>query len=318
MAVFGRKKRNIREEEHTGFGSNPENYGGRFISKDGSANVVKTGIPVFDQISWFHTLLQMPILKFHLVIFSVFILINFLFATIYYSIGVEYLNGITAQSEFEKFGQAYFFSAQTFTTVGYGHINPQGFLTSAVAATEALMGLLSFALATGFLYGRFSKPKAFLKFSENAMISPFNEETALMMRLAPYKNTTLTDASAKVTLGLQVQENGKWVNKFYPLELEYDRVNSLTLSWTLVHPINESSPLFGFTQEDFRNKKGEVLVFIKAFDDMFSNTVVKRTSYTFGEIIYGAKFKPMYEHNNSNTSTILHIDKLNEFQEIEI
>jgi inward rectifier potassium channel len=317
MAVFGRKNRRFTVDEHTGFGSNPENYGGRFISKDGSANVVKTGIPVFDQISWFHTLLQLPMWKFHIVIFSVFILVNFLFAFVYYSIGVEHLNGISASSEFEKFGQAYFFSAQTFTTVGYGHINPQGFLTSAVAAVEALMGLLAFALATGLLYGRFSKPRAYVKFSENAVIAPFQGGFALMMRVAPFKNTTLTDAVAKITLGLQVEEKGKLVNKFFPLDLEYDRVNALTLSWTLVHPITENSPLYDFTENDFKTRKGEVLVFLKAFDDMFSNTVAKRTSYVFNEIKYNAKFKPMYEHNHSNTSTILHIDKLNAIEKLE-
>jgi inward rectifier potassium channel len=316
MAVFGKKKRNIETDEHTGFGSNPENYGGRFISKDGSANIIKIGIPAFDQISWFHTLLQLPMWKFHIVIFMVFITVNFLFATIYYVIGVEHLNGITAYSELEKFGQAYFFSAQTFTTVGYGHINPQGFLTSCVAAVEALMGLLAFALATGLLYGRFSKPKAYVKFSENAVIAPFQNGMALMMRVAPYKNTTLTDAIAKITLGLQIKENGKWINKFYPLDLEYDRVNALTLSWTLVHPITENSPLYGFTNEDFKTRKGEVLVFLKAFDDMFSNTVAKRTSYTFEEIIFNAKFKPMYEHNTNNTSTVLHVDKLNAIEKL--
>ena len=317
MAVFGRKRKRVRTDEHTGFGSNPENYGGRFVSKDGSANVVKTGIPMFDQISWFHTLLQLPMWKFHIVILSVYALINFIFASIYYYVGVEHLNGINASTELEKFGQAFFFSAQTFTTVGYGHINPQGFLTSAIASFEALMGLLAFALATGLLYGRFSKPRAYLKFSHNAVIAPFQDGMALMMRVAPFKNTTLTDATAQITLGLQVLEKGRWVNKFYPLDLEYDRVNSLTLSWTLVHPITEDSPLYGFTEEDFKNRKGEVLVFLKAFDDMFSNNVVKRTSYTFDEIVYGARFKAMYEHNGNLTSTILHIDKLNKIERIE-
>ncbi|MGR3792216.1 MULTISPECIES: ion channel [Flavobacterium] len=318
MAVFGRRIKKFTTDEHTGFGSDPENYGGRFVSKDGSANVVKKGIPLFDQISWFHTLLQLPIWKFHLIILAVFVIINFFFASIYYIIGVEHLNGISAINELEKFGQAYFFSAQTFTTVGYGHINPEGFLTSAIASVEALMGLLAFALATGLLYGRFSKPRAYLKFSHHALITPFQGGVALMMRVAPFKNTTLTDAVAKITLGLKVEEKGKWVNKFYPLELEYDHVNVLTLSWTLVHIINENSPLYGFSEKDFKSRKGEVLVFLKAFDDMFSNNVVKRTSYTFDEVVYGAKFKPMYEHNNSFTSTILHIDRLNQFENVEI
>jgi inward rectifier potassium channel len=113
---------------------------------------------------------------------------------LYFGIGIEHLNGIaTSQSQWEQFGQAYFFSAQTFTTVGYGHISPVGFLTSSLSAAEALIGLLSFAIATGLFFGRFSKPRVYLKFSENAIIAPYQGGTALMFRMAPYKNTNYLD-----------------------------------------------------------------------------------------------------------------------------
>jgi inward rectifier potassium channel len=317
MSVF-KKKKIIETDESTGFGTNASNYGGRFLDKEGHANIEKKGLPFFHQISWFHTMLSLPAWKFQIIIFSVFLGINFVFASIYYIIGIEHLNGINATTELEKFGQAYFFSAQTFTTVGYGHINPQGFLTSAIAAIEALSGLLAFALATGLLYGRFSKPKAYLKFSENAIIAPFRESKALMMRLVSYKNTTLTEAEAKVTLGMIVEENGKSINKFFPLNLELDKINALTLSWTLVHPINEDSPLFGFTEADFKKRKGEILIFVKAFDEMFSNMVAIRSSYTFEEVIYGAKFIQMYNHNFDDTKTVLHIDKLNHYDKVKL
>ena len=318
MSYFKKINSKAKADNSTGFGNNASNYGGRFIAKDGSANIVKKGISLFDQISWYHTLLRLPAWKFQVIIFGFFIAINFVFAMIYYAIGVENLNGISAKTEMEKIAQAYFFSAQTFTTVGYGHISPSGFLTSAIAATEALVGLLSFALATGLLYGRFSKPQAHLVFSENAIIAPFQNTKALMMRVAPYKNTNLTDAEAKVTLGLIVEENGKEINRFFQLPLEYDKVNALTLSWTLVHPITEESPLFGFTNDDFKNTKGEILVFVKAFDEMFSNIVASRTSYTFDEVLYGKKFVQMYEHSYDNKKTILHLDKLNAFEKVEI
>ncbi len=87
-------------------------------------------------------------------------------------IGVDHLGGMVTSSTIEKFGEAFFFSCQTFTAVGYGRINPVGFTASAVAAFEALIGLLSFALATGLLYGRFARPKAYLRFSENAVLAP--------------------------------------------------------------------------------------------------------------------------------------------------
>ncbi|EMY3583097.1 Inward rectifier potassium channel Irk [Flavobacterium psychrophilum] len=316
MKVFKKTRKNLKTDNQTGFGTNASNYGGRFLAKDGSANIEKRGLSFFDQISWFHTLLRLPAWKFQLMIFLVFIFVNFIFATIYYFIGIEHLNGIIASSEIEKFGQIYFFSAQTFTTVGYGHISPEGFLTSAVASGEALIGLLGFAIATGLFYGRFSRPKAHLKFSENAIIAPFQGGKSLMIRVASYKNTNLTDAEAKLTLAMTVEENGVYVNRFFPLDLEYSTINALTLSWTLVHHITEESPLFEFTKDDFANEKGEVLVFLKAFDEMFSNTVAIRTSYIFKEIVYGAKFLQMFKHSNDNTKTIIHIDKLNSFEEI--
>lgn len=309
-----RKINNLQTDKNSGFGTNAGSYGGRFVNKNGTPNIEKRGMNLLRRISWYHTMIDMPNWKFMLILFSFYIIINFIFAVIYYAIGVEHLDGISPSgSLLTQFGQAYFFSAQTFTTVGYGHISPTGFLTSALSAAEALIGLLSFAIATGLFFGRFSKPTAFLKFSHNALISPYGEGKGLMIRLVPFKNTNFTDAVAKVTLGMSIEENGQRVNKFYTLNLEIDRINALSLSWTLVHPIDENSPLYNFTEEDFKNTHGEILVFITTFDDMFSNTVAARTSYTFNEIIYGAKFQIMYNRSKDNTKTILHLDKLDQF-----
>ena len=137
-----------------------------------------------------------------------------------------------------------------------------------------------------------------------------------MLRTTPYKNTNFTDAEAKITLGMQLEEDGKAVNKFYQLELEMSRINALTLSWTLVHPITEESPLYGFSKEDFASVEGEFLVFLKTFDEMFSTTVAAKTSYTFAELVYGAKFQMMYAENEDNTKTILDLDKLNVFDRV--
>jgi inward rectifier potassium channel len=318
MALLRKLNSKAKTEINSGFGANATDYGGRFVNKNGQANIEKRGVSYFERISWYHAMLAIPRWKFFFLIFAFFVIVNIFFACIYYFAGVEHLSGMNTSSELEKFGEAFFFSAQTFTTVGYGRISPSGFGTSAIAAFEALLGLLSFALATGLLYGRFSKPTAYLKFSENVIIAPYKDITALMLRIAPFKNTTLTDAEVKVTLGMAVEENGKTVNKFFPLQLEYEKVNALTLSWTIVHPITEDSPLNGFSKEDFENTSGEILVFIKAFDDMFSNTVVARSSYTFKEIIYGAKFIPMYHRNDNGSTTILDLEKINSFTEADI
>ncbi|MEO8238380.1 MAG: ion channel [Flavobacterium sp.] len=317
MALLRNVNTKVKADKNSGFGTNANSYGGRFVNKNGTPNIEKRGMHLLRRISWYHTMIDMPNWKFMLILFTFYIVINFIFALIYYAIGIQHLDGIAqSQSILTQFGQAYFFSAQTFTTVGYGHISPTGFLTSALSAAEALIGLLSFAIATGLFFGRFSKPTAFLKFSHNALIAPYEDKKGLMVRVVPFKNTNFTDAKAKVTLAMSIEENGKMTNKFYNLELEIDRVNALSLSWTLVHPITENSPLYNFTAEDFKKTHGEILVFITTFDDMFSNTVAARTSYTFNEIIYGAKFKPMYNRSKDGSKTILHLDLLNKFEQL--
>ncbi|MBP4138812.1 ion channel [Flavobacterium geliluteum] len=319
MELLKKANNKAQTDKNSGFGTNANSYGGRFVNKNGTPNIEKTGMHFLRRISWYHTMIDMPNWKFMLILFSFYISINFVFAVIYYAIGIEHLDGIAKSgSEWTQFGQAYFFSAQTFTTVGYGHISPTGFLTSALSAAEALIGLLSFAIATGLFFGRFSKPTAFLKFSHNALISPYGEGKALMIRLVPFKNTNFTDAKANITLGMSVEEDGKRTNAFYTLDLELNSINALSLSWTLVHPITESSPLYNFTEEDFKETHGEILVFITTFDDMFSNTVAARTSYTFEEIIYGAKFETMYNRSKDGSKTILHLDKLNHYNSVNL
>ena len=318
MALLRKINTKAKAEINTGFGANTSDYGGRFVNKDGRPNIEKRGVSFIERMSWYHTLLQMPRWKFLLLLLSFYAGLNLIFATIYYAIGIENLEGIIADNALEEFGEAYFFSAQTFTTVGYGRISPHGFAASSIAAVEALVGLLSFAIATGLFYGRFSKPKAYMRFSDNAVIAPFKDGIALMMRVATFKNNNLSDVEAKVSAGLMIEENGKMSNKFFQMELEYSKVNTLSLSWTIVHPINEESPFYKFTVADFENTNGEIIVYLKAFDDMFSNTVVDRTSYTLKEIIMGAKFVPMYHRDEENKRTVLDLEKINTFNKVDI
>ena len=311
-------KRKLTADPNTGFGVNGNESGTRFYRRDGTPNIIRTGVSFFDRFSWYHTLLLMPLLEFIFLIFVAFVLINVLFACIYFIIGIDHLGGITRGSALKNFVETFFFSTQTFTTVGYGRISPIGFLASAVSAFEAFVGLLSFAIATGLFYGRFSRPQAFLRFSENAIVGPYRDITALMFRTVPFKNNNLTDAEVKLTLGMRVKEDDRYINRFYPLELELSKVNALVMNWTVVHPITENSPLHGMSLQEMQESRAELLVYIKAFDDAFSNTVIARTSYTASEIIFGAKFKFMYHPSADGSATVMRIEFLDEIERVKL
>jgi inward rectifier potassium channel len=317
MAIL-KRLRNLKSEINTGFGTNSSSTGGRFINKDGRPNVIKKGVGLLDRYSWYHTMLGLKAGKFLLLIFIIYISINLVFAGIYYMIGIHHLAGVHSGSPWKNFTEVFFFSAQTFTTVGYGRISPVGFAASSVSTFEAFLGLLSFAIATGLFYGRFSRPQAFVRFSNNALIAPFRDGTALMFRLSPYKNNALSEVEVKLTLAITNEDNGKLTDKFFDLPLEFSKINGLALSWTIVHPIDDKSPFYGLSKEDIANTDMEIMVFLKAFDQVFSNNVITRTSYVSSEIVWGAKFKMMYHPSEDKNKTILDVSKLNEYEKMPL
>jgi len=302
----------------TGFGTNASDYGGRFVNRDGTFNLRKEGRPFWERFSVFHSMLNLPSWKFIVLIVSFFLVINLLYTLIYLLIGIDGLTGMIAVTKWQKFKEVYFFSTETFTTVGYGRVNPIGDGINFVASIEAMSGFLSFAVATGLIYGRFSKPKAFLVFSDHALIAPYQDKTALMFRFVSYKdNHILTNVEIKVNIGMQVEENNKPTFKFFDLHLERSRVDSLPMNWTVVHPIDENSPITGFSMEDMKAADVELYVLIRGFDDVYSAIVLQRTSYTFEEIIFNRKFKPMYRESEDGKTTILELHKLNEHIEMK-
>jgi inward rectifier potassium channel len=186
---------------------------------------------------------------------------------------------------------AFFFSAQTLTTVGYGHISPNSHLVSAVAAFESLLGLLSFALATGLLYGRFSRPHAQMCFSHHALVAPYREGTGFMFRFVNRRSNQLIEVEATVVMSLLDGETN--TRRFVTLTLERSKINLFPTSWTVVHPIDAASPLFGLTDADLHKGQVEFVILIKAFDDTFAQTIYQRTSYISDEVLWGFRFKSM-------------------------
>lgn len=298
--------------DNTGFGTNSSVEGGRLVNPDGSNNVRKRGLPVWERISFYHTLLRMKRSHFFLTIMLFYTATNIMFAGIYFLVGVHNLSGIPhSESVIDELLAAFFFSSQTLTTVGYGHVAPTGLITNAIASTESLIGILAFAVVTGLIYGRFSRPRAFLLFSGNALIAPYKNGKALMLRMATYKNNHLTDAEAQVTIALHLDENGKTVTRFYPLPLEMSRINSMASSWTIVHNITEESPLYNYDHKALSEAKAEVMVYVRAFDDHFSNTVQQRTSYLSSQVLFGARFIPMFQRSDDGSYTLLDLSKIN-------
>ncbi|WP_294205210.1 ion channel [uncultured Chryseobacterium sp.] len=315
MANGFRKKILQKSTENSGFG---DRASGRFIKKDGLPNVERKGVSMLNRFSWYHTMLELSTFRFLSYLVIAYILVNLVFALVYYLIGVEHLTGIDKRDAVNEFIDVFFFSSQTFTTVGYGRIAPVGFMASLVATFEAFLGLLTFAIATGLFYGRFSRPRAYLTFSDIALVAPFHTASALMFRLAPYKNNTLTNADVIVSAAIEVHENGNHKSKFYSLKTQLSHINTLALNWTIVHAIDEDSPFYGFTEQDFNTTDIEIIVHVRAFDEVFSNTVVQRTSYVSDEIIYGAAFTPMYYPSKDKRSTILNLEKINEYTKAEL
>ncbi|MFD2584562.1 ion channel [Pedobacter vanadiisoli] len=304
-------KRKVQFNDDLGFASNPVTKNQRMINPDGSANIERTGLPWFKFDDTYTRLVTMSWPRFFLVILVAYLLVNTFFAILYNLIGIENLvgaNGITLR---DQFFDAFFFSAQTISTVGYGHISPQGFITSVLAAFESMLGLLAFALATGLLYGRFSRPTSKVSFSKKMVIAPYQNGHGLMCRLVNLRRNQLIEVEVQMVMSYNEIVDDKQVRRFYPLQLERDKISILSLNWTLVHPITEDSPLFEKSLIELQLAEVEVFVMLKAFDDTFAQTIHTRTSYQDEEIEMDARFEKMYYHNEAG-KTVMDYSKLDE------
>ena len=313
-----RSRRNslAKENKETGLSVNSKQSGGRFFQKDGRPNIRFRGISYLQRFSVFQYMLKIPSWKFISLVAVAYVVVNLFFACVYFMVGVHHLGGMEEITVMGKFWEAFFFSTQTLSTVGYGHVFPDSLTSNTIAAVESFTGILMLALATGLIYGRFSQPKAYIKYSSIALFSPFKDGYALMFRFAPFKQHFLTDVEVKVTCVMKYTENEtERKNTFYSLDLELAKANTLTSNWTIVHMINEKSPLYQLTKNEIEEVETEILVFVKGYDEEYANTVVSRTSYVPNEFIYGAKFNMMYEPSEDNSTTILHMDKLDSYHE---
>src|SRR3569833_2978128 len=235
---MAKKERKINPEDDLGFGPQPVMKNQPLMNKDGSPNVRRIGLPFFSTANIYHTLITMSWGKFWVVILSGYMVVNIIFAFIYTALGPGTLDGTDSHTYFGHFMDSFFFSAQTMSTVGYGHISPKGMTANSVAALESMMGLLAFALATGLLYGRFSRPSAQIVYSDNIVIAPYAATgKAVMLRLANHRRNMLIDLEIEIVFSFFVVVVGFFVCWFFSLVLVCFFVCFFCLNWTVVHPL---------------------------------------------------------------------------------
>jgi inward rectifier potassium channel len=266
----------------------------RLLNRDGTFNARRDGVSLQDRLSPYQTLLTMSWPAFLSLFLACYVAINGIFGVIYYALGPDALLAPQLPPLGGRFMMAFFFSVETFSTIGYGNILPNGLVANLVVSLEAVAGILSVALATGLIFARFSRPILHVRFSDHAIVAPYRNETALMFRLGNERRSELVSLNATVTFARFQNCDGERMRVFDQLALERTSVIFFPLTWTIVHPIDAHSPLRGLTRQDLIDAQAEFLVLLTATEETFSQVVHTRSSYTADEVRWGAKFGSVY------------------------
>jgi inward rectifier potassium channel len=289
----------------------------RLLNRDGTFNVRRSGLGFWSSLNLYHAFLTTTWPVFLFLMTGSYVLINAAFAGAYLACGPRALAGAAAGISSVPFLRAFFFSVQTFSTIGYGMITPVGPLANLVVTLEALVGLLWLALATGLIYARFARPTARIIFSRSAVVAPYDGATALMFRIVNGRSNQIIELAANVLLARFEDDRGRSVRRFHPLPLVRRKVVFFPLAWTLVHPIDETSPLHGLTESDLRASRAEVLVLLTGIDETFSQSVHSRSSYTADEIVWHARFADIFDRSEGSENLTIDIGRLDEIVKLE-
>lgn len=298
-----------------GFGYTTTNKPNRLVNADGSFNMKHLNKKfTFSEV--YSYLIDMPWWFFFTLVFLGYVFVNLFFGTLYYIIGIDQLT-LKEVSISQDILNAFFFSTQTLTTLGYGAISPIGNTAALVAAFEAFLGLLSFSFFTGLLYGRFSKPKAAIRFSDTFVIRPFKKSNALMFRLMNKRKNIMIEPEINVTIAINTTTvNGGFKREFFQLPLERKKIMYLPTTWTIVHEIDEASPLFNYTHKAFKSLNAELFVLLEYYEDSFSQKVYQLHSYNFNQLELNKQFMPAY-YFDADGAAILDHSKLSVTQDIQ-
>jgi inward rectifier potassium channel len=291
-----RAKRLEAEDLDLGFGAVvADRSRRRLLNRDGSFNVVRRGLGWRGALSLYHSLLTLSWPRFLLLVLGGYLTANFVFAALYALCGPDALSGMPPATDSEQFLRAFFFSVHTLSTIGYGQIVPATLGANLLMTAESIAGLFGLALVTGLVFARFSRPTADIVFSRHAVVAPYRGLTAFQFRIANRRRNQLVELEAKVHFTRLEGEPGSRKRRFYDLDLERRKVTFFPLSWTLVHPIDDDSPLYGLGPEELAASEAEFLVMLTGIDETFSQTVHARSSYRSGEIVWQARFDKIYQ-----------------------
>jgi inward rectifier potassium channel len=289
----------------------------RLLNRDGSFNVARSGLGFFESFAPYHFLLTISWASFFAVVTVSYLVLNLVFAVAYLACGPDALLGAGATMLGGRFSQAFFFSIQTFATIGYGQIAPNGMAANAVVTVEALVGLMYQALATGLLFARFTRPVAALLFSRRAVVAPYNDSQGLMFRIVNRRRTEIIELQAQVLFSaVEPDDRGSTVRRYSLLPLERNKVTFFPLSWTIVHPIDSASPLAGRTPEDLTRAEAEILVLLSGIDEALEQPVHARSSYRADEIVWNARFQSMFLPAEGRSRVSVDISRVHEIEPV--
>lgn len=286
------------EERDLGFGSVVARESRqRLLNRDGSFNVERKGLGVLASLSIYHWLLTTTWPRFFGVVAAAYVSLNAAFALGYFMIGPEALSGVPAAPGI-RFVDDFFFSVQTSSTIGYGTFSPATTAANLLVTLESLMGMLGFALIAGIAFARFSRPTARIIFSDVAVIAPYRDRTGFMFRIVNGRRNELMELEARVIMARRRRRDAE--RSFHELALERRKVAFLPLAWTIVHPIDEDSPLLGLTPDDMVQQEVEFLILLTGIDESFSQVVHARSSYRAEEVVHNARFADIFERTDGN------------------
>ncbi|HTC25058.1 MAG TPA: hypothetical protein VK688_11885, partial [Gemmatimonadales bacterium] len=206
----------------------------------------------------------------------------------------------------------------TFGTIGYGNIAPVGLGAHMVVTLESFVGLVSLALLTGIIFARFSRPSTRLLFSRTSIIAPYQGISAFEFRVVNQRRSQLVEVECKVMLSRVEHRGDKPFRTFHQLPLERTKVTFFPAAWTVVHPIDDQSPLHGATRDSLLADDAEFIVLVSGYDEAFAATVHTRTSYKPHEIVWGARFADVFNHGDPRGVMSIDVGRLHLIEPAEL